>query len=381
MSSVLAAPPGTQVQSRRARGGLLQGFGQRHVAVVIGFAVLTPLVQLLFTAAMGETVHYRFLPYEFAVGLAIGSAAQLSALVTGNLMRSIAGTVWRLSIAIAVAAVGATALIQLIDFAVAGPLGLEQLMAAEGKAFASAAHRIAFEFAGATRWSLVLVVFCELLEANHRAQHELHAVRMTALAAERDLVEGGLRAMQARVDPDLLFDSLLDIDRSYARDIAAGQDQLDALIRFLRAALPGGGNGGSTVTREQALVQAYVALVRLRSERDLELELAVEPAARDEPMPAMLLLPLARWALAGRTSRRLHIGIRRHAADLTIEVESDAGSDDALPEGEIASVRARLAQLYAQGARLSVESAPGARRAALAIPLPRSAAAALACAA
>lgn len=378
MSSVLAASVALRAQPRPVWHGLLRGLGRRHLVVIFGFTVLTPLIVALFSVAMGDPMQPRFLIYEFAVCLAIGAAAQLSALAADNVLRHRIGTLWRLAIAIAIAATGATLLIQLVDLAVAGPLGLEQLMAAEGKVFASATHRVVFEFAGAARWSLMLVVLCELLEADRRAQAELHAVRMTALAAERDLLEGSLHAMQARVDPDLLFDSLLAIDRAYVRDVADGQEHLDALIRFLRAALPGDGNGSSTLTREQELAEAYVTLVRRRDCCDLRFELSVEPAARHEPMPPMLLLPLVRWALAGKSAKRLRVGAKRQASGLRIEVESDADKDDTLPLGEIASLRGRLAQLFAHGASLSVESAPRARRAALELPLSQPPAAPLA---
>jgi hypothetical protein len=359
----------------------LQGFGKRHLAGILMFAVLVPLVVSLFAVAMGETVRFPFLVYEFAVCLAIGASAQLSALAADNLLRHRIGTVGRLAIATVIAATAATALIQVIGFAVAGPLGLEQIMAREGKAFASTAQRVVFEFAGAARWSMMLVVICELVEANRRAQDELHSARMAALAAERDLVEGDLRTMQARVDPDLLFDSLLEIDRAYAHDTRAGQERLDALIRFLRAALPGDGNGSSSVLREQELAEAYVALHCPPGGRRLKLELSVDPATQHEPMPPMLLLPLVRWALADHAAQRLRINIQRQPAGLAVEVGSDARGNDAAALGEVASIRARLAQLYALGATLRVDAAAGERRAALTIPLPQTQATPLACAA
>jgi hypothetical protein len=61
------------------------------------------------------------------------------------------------------------------------------------------------------------------------------------------LVEGDLRAMQARVDPDLLFDTLLAVDRAYAMSTLSGEEALDALIGFLRTAVkatsPAGASG------------------------------------------------------------------------------------------------------------------------------------------
>src|SRR5207253_2924959 len=78
-------------------------------------------------------------------------------------------------------------------------------------------HRVAYRFSGAATWSLMLIALYAMFEARRRATEELHTVRVAALAAERAVLEGDLRAMQARVDPDLLFDTLLSVDRAYAR--------------------------------------------------------------------------------------------------------------------------------------------------------------------
>ncbi len=366
MSSVLAAGTVSGAPPQAAWTMALQGFGRRQLALIAAFALFIPLVMSLLSVALGETVLIPFVLYEIAACLAMGSAAQLSALAAHNLLRHRVGTAGRVALAILVATVAATALLQLIGLALAEPLGLEQIMAREGKAFSSVAHRVVYQMSEALKWSLVLVVLCELLEASRRAQDELHAVRMAALAAERDLVEGELQAMQARVDPDLLFDSLQEIDRRYARDGVAGQEQLDALIRFLRAALPGDGSGGSSVGREQELVEAYVALVR--SDRGLKVELAVESAVRQEPMPAMLLLPLVKWALDDRSARRARIEIATTPRVLTVLVESDATGAGVSQDSDLAPVRERLKQLYPAGALLEVRAASGARRVALRIP-------------
>lgn len=368
MSSVLVTAGGTSPAARPATPAPLRGFGARHLAVIFGFAVFVPMVGYLFAVALGESVRLPFMIYEFAACLAIGGAAQLSALAAQNLLRHRMGAASRVALAIAVATLGATALLPLINLALAGPLALEQLMAQEGKAFASTAHQIAYQMSGALKWALVLIVLCDLLETNRRAQDELHAVRMAALAAERDLVEGKLRAMQARVDPDLLFDSLLAIDRSYASDAAAGRERLDALIRFLRAALPSDGGGGSSVGREQELVEAYVELVRARAGRGPMVEFATEPAAQQAPMPAMLLLPLVRWALADGRAQRAKVDVSRPAGALAVVVESDADGAGASSDPAIGPLRERLAQLFPAGADLQVRAAGHMRRAALTIP-------------
>jgi len=193
---------------------------------------------------------------------------------------------------------------------------------------------------------------------------------MTALAAQQNLVEGELRAMQARVDPELLFNSLVAIDEGYASGVEAGQHRLDSLIRYLRAALPSDSADTSTVARERELAEAYVALLAQRAANPARLHLRVDADAGAEQMPSMLLLPLMRWALTAQSLRNLHVRIGRRGEMLAIEIESDARKEETAPLDEIASIRERISQLYANGAQLSIE----AWRARLEIPRPTPAA-------
>jgi LytS/YehU family sensor histidine kinase len=261
-----------------------------------------------------------------------------------------------LAIAFFAATIVSVALTELIMYAVITPLGWDAGYRMESKGVTTP-MRIVWEFVGAARWMLVLVALYELLESNQRAGAELHAARMTAIAAQQNLVEGELRAMQARVDPELLFNSLVSIDEGYAQGVDAGRQRLDCLIRFLRAALPSDFGGTSTVAREQELVEACVALLNQGRADPVRLQVSVDAGAGGEQMPSMLLLPLVRWALAPPSARNLRARIGRRGEMLAIEVESDARRDDATPADEVASVRDRIAQLYAEGAQLVIESA------------------------
>jgi len=248
------------------------------------------------------------------------------------------------------------------------PLGLP-IEEAEMAMYSGDLHRIAYRFSGAATWSLMLIALYAMFEARRRATGELHGVRVAALAAERALLEGDLRAMQARVDPDLLFDTLLAVDRAYARSIRSGEEALDALIGFLRAALPAEAAATSTVARELEHVRAYLAVRELLSAARPDLEIGAEPAAREAPMPAMLMLPLVRWALDGRPAVRLQLTVRRSGGALGISVESDLAEAPLSPEGDLAGVRKRLMHLYRERGRLDVSIASGKRRAVMEIPL------------
>jgi LytS/YehU family sensor histidine kinase len=192
---------------------------------------------------------------------------------------------------------------------------------------------------------------------------------VAALAAGRSVLEGDLRAMQARVDPNLLFDTLLAVDRAYAGSIRSGEEALDALIGFLRAALPAESVATSTVARELEHVRAYLAVRELLSPSGPDVEMKAEPDARDAPMPAMLMLPLVRWALDDRPASRLQVMARRHDAALVISVQSDLGETSGSAVSDLAGVRKRLKHLYQERGRLDVSIEAGKRRAVMEIPL------------
>src|SRR4029079_652387 len=249
------------------------------------------------------------LPLPFVCGIAtylvIGTASVWFATTADHVLRPRFGPVGSLAIAFLGASFASVAVTELIVYAVITPLGWDAGYRMESKGITTP-MRIAVEFVGAARWVLVLLALYELLESNQRAGEELHAARMTALTAQQNLVEGELRAMQARVDPELLFNSLVAIDEGYASGVEAGQHRLDALIRYLRAALPSDSADTSTVARERELAEAYVALLAQRAASPARLPLRVDSDAGAEQMPSMLLLPLMRWALTAQSLRNLH---------------------------------------------------------------------------
>jgi histidine kinase len=374
MSSVLPAPASAGFAPREGLGRAFAGFSRRHLLLILCFGVLTPLIEILFMFAYDEPVH----PLPFIGGIAkylvIGCSSVCFAIAGDNLLRQRGGPAGSLAIAFFAASIVSVALIELITYAVIAPLGWDAGYKMESKGITTP-MRVLVEFVGAARWALVLLALYELLESNQRAGAELHAARMTAVAAQQNLVEGELRAMQARVDPELLFNSLVSIDEGYAHGVEAGQQRLDSLIRFLRAALPSDFGGTSTVAREQELVEAFVALLGQRSGVAVELQVRVDPGASGEQMPSMLLLPLVRWTLSAKSVRNLRVRIGRRGEMLAIEVESDARKDENAPLDEITSLRERLSQLYSQGADLSIESGTGLWRVRLEIPRNQRAAA------
>jgi len=194
-----------------------------------------------------------------------------------------------------------------------------------------------------------------------RARARSHAAELQRIAAEKRSIESDLQTMQARIEPQFLFNTLAQVKLLYTRNHAAGERLLDALIAYLRAAMPKI-RETSTVRHELELVRAYLSVARLRLGERLAFSIdAVADAVADARMPAMILLPLIDHAIAhaptewhANGSVRVRAtekngGIRLEIVgvgiDLTTEVEG----------GSIAGVRGRLASLYGRAAEFALE--------------------------
>lgn len=181
---------------------------------------------------------------------------------------------------------------------------------------------------------------------------EFHALRRRQDQAVQDLLRehsqlrrnalaSQLAAMQAQVDPKLLFDALVAVEQAYGRQDPTASARLERLIRHLRVALPRLREAGTTLAAEAELIASYLELLR---------DLNGQPPAFDcelgscgaTPLPPMLLLPLVQRALRlGRPQRCwLSAGGR-----ITLGFDEEGlCSEDA----NLASLRERLAVLDAK---------------------------------
>ncbi|MBA4218386.1 MAG: hypothetical protein C0460_13775 [Methylibium sp.] len=166
-------------------------------------------------------------------------------------------------------------------------------------------------------------------------------LRRRALAAQ-------LAALQAQVEPDLLFDALVAVEQAYARHDPGASARLERLIRHLRVALPRLRDAGATLASEAELIASYL---------DLRRDLGGQPPAFDcelgahraAPLPPMLLLPLLHRAL--RLGRPARCWLRADGrVTLGFDTPGLCGED-----AELAALRERLDVL---GARLVCSHGP-----------------------
>jgi hypothetical protein len=195
----------------------------------------------------------------------------------------------------------------------------------------------------------------------------LQRVQVRRAELARRAFEVRLQAMQARVEPQLLFNTLAQVERMYDTDAARGDRMLDDLIVYLRAALPQLRETASTVKQEVDLARAYFNVAKVPLGDRVALNVTVPRERYDARFPPMVLLPLIELAVEQRmaapeTRGSIDIDVRATGSSLRLAV-TDQGArqprqatSHPAPQG----IGERLTALYGSAARLSFEHDGGA---------------------
>jgi hypothetical protein len=183
-------------------------------------------------------------------------------------------------------------------------LGPSEMYVAQEIGIASLSHANAVDhFWSGTTYLLVAAWYYESSERTARATAALGESELARRGAERWLLELRLSALQARLDPQLLFDALDEAQRLYRCRPAAAAQLLDTLTQYLRLSLPRLQHSESTLERETTVAVAYVRLLDSVMGVPLEFDVRLEPRISDASFPPMVLQPLcdalARAALVG----------------------------------------------------------------------------------
>jgi len=193
----------------------------------------------------------------------------------------------------------------------------------------------------------------------HRARRRaaaLRAIRLERSEVARRTAASRLQAMQARIDPAFLLDSMTAVERIHDKDAAAGQRLLDDLIAYLRAALPELARTTSTVGKECDLASAYLDIGRIRDGLDLDIVVDAPEALRDAAFPPMVVLPLADATLAALRSApaprsSLRVSAREHGSRVSVTLE--LAPPRPLDPDVVACVRERLRDVDGDAALLA----------------------------
>lgn len=190
----------------------------------------------------------------------------------------------------------------------------------------------------------------------------LRAAEQRKLEAERSGLEAQLKMLQAQIEPHFLFNTLANVTALISTDPPLARQLLERLIVYLRASLSRTRADKTTLADEIELLRAYLDICRIRMGERLRYTLDVPPELSTQTFPPMLLQPLVENAIKHGLEPRigageLHVTASNSAGLLRIAVQDNGvGFADTAGDGTgLANVRARLAALYGDKARLELE--------------------------
>jgi LytS/YehU family sensor histidine kinase len=204
-----------------------------------------------------------------------------------------------------------------------------------------------------------------------RAMRRVQAAETERARNEQRVQTARLLALQSRVEPQLLFDTLGRVGALHASDPSASDALLADLIGMLRSMQSVAGADNSTVEREFRLVQAWLRVLRGAGRQDVRVRLQMAPESGRVGIAPMLVLPLLRGVLAVSAAETRPWLLSSFVVNerLLIRLESNGEDEpsDVLRLVDLVALQERLAQLFGDLARLVVSSAPPA----LTLDLPR----------
>ncbi|MFN7433087.1 MAG: sensor histidine kinase, partial [Betaproteobacteria bacterium] len=187
---------------------------------------------------------------------------------------------------------------------------------------------------------------------------------------ERQALDAQLRALQAQIEPHFLFNTLANVTGLIERQPADARRMLERLIELLRASLSASRAEQVTLAQELELCRAYLEIVALRMAGRLHYAIEADEAARRRPVPPLLLQPLVENAIQHGLEPKIEGGrvlvlAQQQGEALELIVQDDGAGFGNLTRGGgvgLSNLRERLATLFGDRARLTIEDAqPGTR--------------------
>ena len=190
-----------------------------------------------------------------------------------------------------------------------------------------------------TNLALLWILASIIIKLSYKGQLQARAAAAQATemaeaeSLKRQLAEARMATMQAQVEPHFLFNTLASIEHLIETDPPRAGRMQRALIDLLRATMPtlreGGALAARTLGQEQAVIEPYLSILKMRMEDRLETEIAIPEGLRSAECPPMVLQMLVENAIKHGLEPKPEGGLLRVEAavidgDLRLSV-SDSG--------------------------------------------------------
>lgn len=209
----------------------------------------------------------------------------------------------------------------------------------------------------------LFIAACVFATRAQRHRETLDRARIARQTAGALLDNARLDALRAQLDPALLLRAMAAVQQRYAHDPAGADRLLDALVAFLRAAMPGVRSGASTLAAELDLARAYARLAASIEPRRAPWIVDVEAALPDLPFPPSVLVPLMEslGAPGDPATGGGRLAVERREGAVVLALQAAAGAPARLPPELLYRLQVALRALCGEQHRLDVREADPTR--------------------
>lgn len=209
---------------------------------------------------------------------------------------------------------------------------------------------------------MVLVIFYTFIRISAARIRERQAAELTLQASrlQEQFTDARLRVLQGQLQPHFLFNTLNMISSFMYEDVGRADRMLTRLSSLLRLSLDTSERHLVPLWQEMELLSLYLEIMTARFGDRLQVQLDLDPALGERPVPTLILQPLVENAVRHGEPEpghpaRITVAARGRGDWLMLTV-TDNGPGVADPAAATAgmglrSVRERLDQLYQGRAR------------------------------
>jgi sensor histidine kinase YesM len=215
----------------------------------------------------------------------------------------------------------------------------------------------------ATLFGSISAVYISLRNTAERMARKLKEKEVNEERLERLRTRAELDALQAKINPHFLFNTLNSIASLISENPAVAESTVEKLSELFRYTLQRSGNSTVRLSEELEIVRSYLEIEKVRFGERLRFEIRAEESLNDFRIPPLLIQPLVensiKHAIAGEPlGGSIDVEARRSGNACVVSV-TDSGSGFAAtgddPGFGLKSIRERLSLVYGERASLRVQ--------------------------
>jgi LytS/YehU family sensor histidine kinase len=198
------------------------------------------------------------------------------------------------------------------------------------------------------------------------------------LRLSNSLREAQLSSLSNQLNPHFLFNALNNIRFMIHENARQADAMMVALSEILRYSLASSEHEKVSLRQELAVIEQYIAIVKIQMEQRLQLKMDIDPALLPAMLPPMVLQMLVENAIKHGLDQlpqggTLHIDASADGGQLVLRVVNDVPSNAAAPQASMGiglkNIQQRLGLLYGDKAGLRIAHGRGQFTANLHFPL------------